>query len=97
MIDTEKYQGSANYDTWNVSLWLWNDEAFYKDCRILVNTRKPSAKLRQYVKDLIRDNLITDKITMKNVQFLEIVKDFRQHNKECREIKKNTPIMEKTL
>ena len=97
MIDKEKYQGSANYDTWNVSLWLWNDEQQYNDCKSLVNLCKPAQKLRQYVKDLIRDNLITDKINLNNVQFLEIVKDFRQHNKECREIKKNTPIMENTL
>ena len=97
MIDKEKYQGSANYDTWNVSLWLWNDEQQYNDCKSLVNLSKPAQKLRQYVKDLIRDNLITDKINLNNVQFLEIVKDFRQHNKECREIKNNTPIMENTL
>lgn len=87
MSDKEAYQGSANYDTWNVSLWLWNDEQQYNHCRALVNMRKPAQKLREYVKDLIHDRDITDKINIKNVQFLEIVKDFREHNKECREIK----------
>lgn len=26
----EKYNGYANYDTWNVALWILNDEGVYR-------------------------------------------------------------------
>lgn len=29
MTETEKYQGWTNYETWNVNLWLSNDEPSY--------------------------------------------------------------------
>ena len=28
-MTTQKYNGWANYETWNVSLWLGNDEDYY--------------------------------------------------------------------
>lgn len=28
-----KYQGWANYETWNVALWLGNDEGLYNEAR----------------------------------------------------------------
>ena len=28
-MTTETYQGHKNYETWNVSLWLMNDEGLY--------------------------------------------------------------------
>ena len=27
------YNGFANYETWNVALWIGNDEVFYSDAR----------------------------------------------------------------
>lgn len=33
---TERYQGSANYPTWAVDLWLSNDEGLYNEATDLV-------------------------------------------------------------
>ena len=32
-MTTQKYNGWANYETWNVSLWLGNDEDYYDIAR----------------------------------------------------------------
>ncbi len=34
-MDTQEYNGHANWATWNVSLWLNNDEGYYRS--VMVN------------------------------------------------------------
>jgi hypothetical protein len=57
MTTTTTYNGWANYDTWNVMLWLDNDEVLYNDtCRyfqfIRGERRRPTyAELIQWLDD----------------------------------------------
>lgn len=40
MSDTEGYNGWTNYPTWNVALWLANDEGLYRETLDIVEWNK---------------------------------------------------------
>jgi hypothetical protein len=66
-MTSDGYNGWSNYETWNVSLWLGNDEPMYHDVNRLArraevsNTHDEAVEelgesIRQYVTDLFTDS-----------------------------------------
>ena len=49
------YNGYSNWETWNVSLWLNNDEGLYNETRRFVrrNPHATGSDLEEFVKELL--------------------------------------------
>ena len=54
------YNGWSNYETWNVKLWLDNDEGIYNEvlswAKEVKGTKDPEVKLADRIKDYIEEN-----------------------------------------
>ena len=86
----EGYSGYENWETWNVSLWLSNDEGLYYRTTDLMAEFPPrysqpadayfadeaSKAVEEYVDELIDENVITDKISTYRVNWQEVMMDF---------------------
>ena len=46
------YNGWKNYETWNVALWLGNDEGLYNEARRFKRSRTPFSDLRDSLKEI---------------------------------------------
>ena len=86
----EGYSGYENWETWNVSLWLSNDEGLYRQTIDLLLQNPPeyskpakayfadqaSEALKEFVEELLDENVITDKISIHRVDWQEVLMDF---------------------
>ena len=50
-MDTEKYNGWTNYNTWVVGLWLSNEQALYNKARKCTNPQEIIGLVRDEVGD----------------------------------------------
>ena len=86
----EQYQGWTNWETWNVNLWLTNDQSVYKLTKSLLLGHyeyefKRAEALRDWVYDLVHGNkeegitqYITDDISLHRVNYEEIIEAFKE-------------------
>ena len=86
----EGYSGYENWETWNVSLWLSNDQGlYYQTIDIMANNPprysegaqiyiadEASKALEEFVYELLDENVISDKISTHRVNWQEVMMDF---------------------
>ena len=48
-MTTETYNGWANYETWNVALWICNDEGLYNIARRCVNYQQFADSVSEFI------------------------------------------------
>ena len=86
----EGYSGYENWETWNVSLWLSNDEGLYNQTIDIMDQNPPrysepakayfadeaSKVLEEFIDELLDENVITDKISIHRVDWQEVMMDF---------------------
>ena len=50
---TEEFNGHTNWDTWNASLWLSNDEPIYRACLRIAAASTDSSDAGQNIRDYV--------------------------------------------
>ncbi len=81
------YNGWSNRPTWNVSLWLGNEEPLYRDSQRIIRqneTQEEAAQeLESYCRDLWQDGKTPDGDSLDECDFLEVVAgDWEEHHPE---------------
>lgn len=86
--EDKTYNGWKNHQTWNVSLWLNNEYSLYTRFQDILKDGSLSEKLQaEYVENLCKSvwrqddgtsPQTPDKVTLKDVDWLEIVRDNKE-------------------
>ena len=75
---SEECNGYTNWETWNVSLWLSNDEGLYYQFEELIMSPFEYAHQRDdavedYVRELLDEGIITDHISLHRVNWEQVI------------------------
>lgn len=78
---TETYNGWANRETWNVALWLGNDEGFYREAvafgRRTLPAHDEDAMVEAFCRNLFGD-MTPDGDSLDGVDWSEIAADIKE-------------------
>ena len=91
----DNYNGWSNYPTWNIALWIDNDEGLYDEARRIVRRAVDEYTAEQGLKELVEScdpladkaNMYSDLLTwaMSKVDYREIVKHYKDEEEEEKE------------
>ena len=83
MTETKGYNGYKNYQTWNVVLWLDNDETLYTAARDFMEKYKGSNPYRTFIQRME----MTHSRTPDNVKWLSSLINKKEVNEYMEELK----------
>ncbi len=55
MSDDKTYNGWTNYETWNVALWLDNDQGTHEQCHDMAKDARSESDLAAQLKDMVHE------------------------------------------
>ena len=77
------YEGYANYETWNVALWINNTETLYRNARWFMDNNPD--KNNPYIAFMLNQNM-THMVTPDNVEYMGDTLNFEELNSMMRDL-----------
>jgi hypothetical protein len=86
-MNNEKYNGWANYETWNVALWYNNDETIYDMIYEMIKHKQPDDLTESAAREVIIDAFSNFdlkqtpddvKLSSKEINWNEIAEDLKE-------------------
>jgi len=71
-MSDQTYNGWTNYETWNVGLWLMNEEPLYHETMRIVARPNAAAELESFVRELAPNGFETEPYSLDDVNWDEL-------------------------
>lgn len=84
-VQKETYNGWKNRSTWNVSLWINNEESLYRAAVAYKERREEQGKQATY-SGFIRANYMQEEKTPDNIKWISNLLDYPALNEMIREL-----------
>jgi hypothetical protein len=80
---TEEFNGHTNWDTWNASLWLANEEFTYRECVSLASYSTSLGDLAQRIESFVESIELTgDGFDVNKVDWESIAEEYFEEDEE---------------